>query len=58
MKSALPGFRNPLGKCYIDEPIVLFKSEIFYFYVVMLLASPETKKKRKELPKSLDKCYG
>ena len=57
-KFTLPGFRDPLGKSYVGEPIVLFKSEIFDFHVVMLLVSPETKMKSKESPKSVDKCHG
>ena len=58
MKSTLPGFRDPLRKSYVGEPIVLFKSEIFEFHVVMLLASPDTKMKCEESPKSVDKCHG
>ena len=57
MKSTLPGFRDPVRKSYLGEPSVLFKSEIFDFYVVMFLASPETKTKCKEPPKSVDKCH-
>ena len=57
MKSSLPGFRDPLGKSYVGKPIVLFKSKIFDFPVVMPLASPEGKMKSKEPPKSVDKCH-
>ena len=47
----------PLGKSYLSEPMVLFKIDIFDFYVVMLLASHDTKMKCKAPPKISDKCH-
>ena len=53
-----PWFSWSPWKKLVGEPIVLFKSEIFEFHVVMLLESPETYMKCKEQPKSVDKCHG
>ena len=49
------GFRDQFRKGYVDEPIVLFKNEIFDFHIAILLAHPETKIKCTEKPESVDK---